>query len=254
MNTLVELSNIHLTLNGQTCLTGVNLSLSAGDILTIVGPNGAGKSSLLKIVLGLHQPTSGTRTLAAGLRIGYMPQNLQVNETLPLSVTRFLSLSGNNNANAIQRALEDVGASHVVNRPIQRISGGEFQRVLLARALLRDPSLLVLDEPTQGVDLHGQQEFYSLLSNIRDQRQCAILMVSHDLHFVMAGTDKVLCLNQHVCCTGTADAVANHPEYLALFDKGTEKDFAVYTHRHDHHHDLQGDVIEKTPHKGCQHD
>lgn len=255
---IVQLHDVSLTIKGQSLLNHINMTLEPAQILTVIGPNGAGKSSLLKLILGLYKPTQGKRTMSKRLRIGYMPQNLQVDDSLPLTVKRFLSLGGNKNRTDIEKTLSDVNAAHTLSRPIQHLSGGEFQRVLLARALLRNPSLLVLDEPAQGVDLHGQQELYRLLADIRDERQCAILMVSHDLHFVMARTDQVMCLNQHVCCSGTADAVANHPEYLALFDQGIEKDFAVYTHHHDHHHTIHGDVVKDDPnhpsHAGHHHD
>lgn len=246
---IVQLQDVCLDIRGQSLLNHINLALSPAQIMTVIGPNGAGKSSLLKIVLGLYKPSSGKRSITKRLRIGYMPQKLHIDPSLPLTVERFLSLTGNRNHEEFEKAVSDVSAQHILSRPLQSISGGEFQRVLLARALLRNPQLLVLDEPAQGVDLHGQQELYRLLATIRDERQCAILMVSHDLHFVMARTDQVICLNQHVCCSGTADAVANHPEYLALFDKGIEQDFAVYTHHHDHHHDIHGDVVNED---GCQ--
>ena len=255
---IVQLDDVCLSIRGQSLLNHINMALHPGEIMTVIGPNGAGKSSLLKIVLGLYKPSSGKRRIHKRLRIGYMPQQLQIDPSLPLTVQRFLALAGNSNHQDIENALKDVNAFQTMTRPIQSISGGEFQRVLLARALLRNPTLLVLDEPAQGVDLHGQQELYQLLASIRDKRQCAILMVSHDLHFVMARTDQVICLNQHVCCSGTADAVANHPEYLALFDQGIEKDFAVYTHHHDHHHNIHGDVVkdnlpafEPNTNKGC---
>ncbi|PCJ46400.1 MAG: zinc ABC transporter ATP-binding protein ZnuC [Moraxellaceae bacterium] len=241
---IVQLNHVSLNIRGQSLLKDVNMTVNPAQILTVIGPNGAGKSSLLKIVLGLYKPSSGERVVNRKLRVGYMPQKLHVDQSLPLTVQRFLALAGNKNPQDIERSLADVNALQTLKRPIQSISGGEFQRVLLARALLRNPNLLVLDEPAQGVDLHGQQELYQLLARIRDERQCAILMVSHDLHFVMARTDQVICLNQHVCCSGSADAVANHPEYLALFDQGSEKDFAVYTHHHDHHHTIHGDVVK----------
>lgn len=244
---LIKLSHIGLTIEQQVILNHVDLELCPGKILTVIGPNGAGKTSLLKLILGVYKPTSGKLELAGNLKIGYMPQRLQIDGSLPLTVERFLTLSERSSKKGALEKLELVGALSIRKSPIQAISGGELQRVLLARALLRSPNLLVLDEPAQGVDLHGQQSLYHLLGDIRDQTGCGILLVSHDLHFVMAATDQVVCINQHVCCSGTADAVSNHPEYLALFDRKLGRkaatDIAIYTHHHDHHHDLHGDVV-----------
>jgi zinc transport system ATP-binding protein len=253
-------------------LDQITLDIHRREILTIIGPNGAGKSCLLKIVLGLYQPSRGSVTRSNGLTIGYMPQKLAVDPSLPLTVDRFLRLANAGDSQAIDQALQRVGARSLRQAAVQRLSGGEFQRVLLARALLRSPDLLVLDEPAQGVDLQGQQSLYRLLAQLREEHGFAILMVSHDLHFVMAQTDQVLCLNQHVCCSGTAEAVVNHPEYLALFSSGEVEDIGVYTHHHDHHHDLHGQVVDEAPrftritptgghvhgpgcsHDGCSHD
>lgn len=246
LETLVSLRDIGLDFKQRTVLDQISLDIHRREILTIIGPNGAGKSCLLKLILGLHKPSRGELRRTSGLTIGYMPQKLSIDPSLPLSVDRFLRLSNPQDGNAIEQALARVGARSLRNAPVQRLSGGEFQRVLLARALLRHPDLLVLDEPAQGVDLQGQQALYRLLAQLREEHGFAILMVSHDLHFVMAQTDQVLCLNQHVCCSGTAEAVVNHPEYLALFSTGDVEDIAVYTHKHDHHHDLHGHVVDDT--------
>jgi zinc transport system ATP-binding protein len=245
LETLVSLRGIGLEFKQRTILDQITFDIHRREILTIIGPNGAGKSCLLKIILGLYPPSRGDLRRSSGLSIGYMPQKLTVDPSLPLTVERFLSLASGGVTAPIDQALVRVGARSLRNAPVQRLSGGEFQRVLLARALLRNPDLLVLDEPAQGVDLQGQQALYRLLAQLRDEQGFAILMVSHDLHFVMAQTDQVLCLNQHVCCSGTAEAVVNHPEYLALFDTGNVQDIAVYTHNHDHHHDLHGHVVEE---------
>lgn len=240
---LLQLRQVNLRRNGKIILDNVDMRIEPREIVTIVGPNGGGKTSLLKISLGLLDATSGHINRLNGLRIGYMPQRLHVDASLPITVERFLALTDRNQQN-ILRALQRVDAAGLIPSPLQSISGGEWQRVLLARALLRQPDLLVLDEPAQGVDLHGQQEMYHLLRDIRNETGCAILMVSHDLHFVMASTDRVLCLNQHVCCSGPAETVAQHPEYLALFNDGVHDDIGVYTHHHDHHHDLHGHVVD----------
>lgn len=247
---LIDLQHVSLRIDGKLLLNHIDLRLHAGEIITVVGPNGGGKTSLLKVALGLIPPSEGRVIRQKGLRVGYMPQRLQVDNSLPISVERFLSLASGSLA-PVTEALARVGATAVRHSPLQSISGGEWQRVLLARALLRKPELLVLDEPAQGVDLYGQQEMYQLLGQIRDESGCGIFMVSHDLHLVMAASDRVVCLNQHVCCSGSAETVANHPEYLALFQQTGAKDIGIYTHHHDHHHNLHGDVIGDGVDEGC---
>lgn len=246
---LLSLTDIHLQRDGRRVLDGVTLRLDAGKILTLIGPNGAGKTCLVRIALGLLQADSGTRNSKAGLRIGYMPQKLGLNEALPLDVQRFLHLAKPGlKTSALEQTLNDVGADHVMNTPVARLSGGELQRVLLARALLREPELLVLDEPAQGVDISGQEELYALITKVRNQLGCGVLMVSHDLHLVMAATDHVLCLNRHVCCEGHPESVSAHPEYLRLFGAQGVKNVAVYNHHHDHHHNAHGEVCNHEQH------
>lgn len=235
--TLLELTAVDLTLHRKAILQQVNLTVRRGEILTIVGPNGAGKTTLVRVALGLLPPSKGAVYLRQGLRIGYMPQRLQLDPTFPLSVRRFLALAGPRSDEAINEALGEVGAGQVVDSALNNLSGGELQRVLLARALLRQPDLLVLDEPVQGVDVHGQVELYQLIARIRDQRNCAVLMVSHDLHLVMAATDRVVCLNKHICCTGTPEVVTADPAYLELFGPLGGQSLAVYTHDSEHRHD-----------------
>lgn len=234
---LVELTDVNLTLQKREILQQINVRVSRGEILTIVGPNGAGKTTLLRIALGLLTPQSGSVYMTPGLKLGYMPQRLHLDATFPLTVRRFLALGGAKDLSAIEVALAEVGAIHVRDASMANLSGGELQRVLLARALLRNPDLLVLDEPVQGVDVHGQVELYQLLTRIRDQYQCAILMVSHDLHLVMAATDRVICLNRHICCKGTPEVVTADPAYLELFGPIGAQSLAVYTHDSDHRHD-----------------
>jgi zinc transport system ATP-binding protein len=247
---LLTLDGIRFVRDGRLILDQVSLTLARGEILTLIGPNGAGKSCLVRIALGLEQPDAGRRALQPGLRIGYMPQRLRLNESLPLSVRRFLQLAQTRVDEAkLQAALAEVGVLPIEHSPMRALSGGEFQRVLLARALLREPDLLVLDEPTQGVDITGQEELYELIAGVRERHGCGVLMVSHDLHLVMAATDRVLCLNHHVCCHGHPETVSAHPEYQRLFGLPTSTRLAVYNHHHDHHHDLHGDVCnEKGPH------
>ena len=211
-------------------------------MLTVIGPNGAGKSTLIRILLGLEKPDSGKVQRKPKLRIGYVPQKISIDSLMPLTVERFVELSGERKSNAMS-ALEEVGVIHLAQQPIQQLSGGEFQRVLLARALLHKPELLILDEPAQGVDVLGQAELYEKIDQLRNTYGFGVLMVSHDLHLVMQKSDQVLCLNQHICCSGQPDDVSKHPEYQRLFGNLPTEGLAVYTHNHNHCHDLHGDVV-----------
>jgi len=241
---LLNARDISLQYNQRQVLQNISLTLNTRQIVTLIGPNGAGKTSLVKIVLGLVPPTSGEIERLEGIRIGYMPQRLQVDQSMPVSVSRFLSLGANARADRIDDALKEVGASVLKDSQLFALSGGELQRVLLARALIQEPQLLVLDEPAQGVDVNGQAELYRLIADIRDRHGCGILLVSHDLHLVMSATDEVICLNQHVCCHGHPEQVSNDPAYLELFGKKDAETLAVYTHHHNHSHDLAGDVVD----------
>ena len=248
---LIEASRVDVSFDGRLVLKNVEARVRSGEIVTLIGPNGAGKTTMIKVMLGLTRPQGGTVHRASGLRIGYMPQRLVIDPSLPLDVNGFLALGlGRAQANKGRRAqvLEEVGATQVTNSPIQGISGGELQRVLLARALLRDPDLLVLDEPVQGVDVGGQAELYALIRRLRDERGCGVLMVSHDLHVVMAATDQVVCLNHHVCCAGHPEMVSRHPEFVSLFGREIAGELAVYHHDHDHDHDVHGDVVPRDHH------
>ena len=239
---LIEAHGLTKRYGGQIALDAVELTLRRGELTTLIGPNGAGKTTLVRLLLGLERPSSGTVCVAEGARIGYVPQRIHVDDALQITVERFLSLGGAKRT-TIETVLAEVGAVRVLNAALQTVSGGEMRRVLLARALLRDPDLLVLDEPTAGVDLNGQAELYDLINAVRRQKKCAVLLISHDLHVVMAATDHVLCLNHHVCCSGAPDAVSEHPEYLALFGPKAAQTHAVYTHDHDHAHTVAGDVV-----------
>jgi zinc transport system ATP-binding protein len=232
---LIELSGIRVAFGRRVALRDVSLAVTPGEIVTVIGPNGAGKTTLLRVALGLETPQAGRVHRRANLRIGYMPQRLAVDATLPLNVRRFLSLVPGGRER-LATALAQVGASHTIDLPVQTLSGGEQQRVLLARALLREPELLVLDEPAQGVDIGGQGELFALIRRIRDERGCGVLLVSHDLHLVMAATDRVICLNHHVCCSGLPAEVSRDPAYRALFGAAIEG-FALYAHHHDHRHE-----------------
>ncbi|MFP5515511.1 MAG: zinc ABC transporter ATP-binding protein ZnuC [Alphaproteobacteria bacterium] len=226
----------------RTVLDRINVAVQPGEVVTLIGPNGAGKTTLVRAVLGLVAPDGGRVLRRPNLRIGYMPQKLSVDQTLPLTVRRFLKLWRPVAADRVEAALEEAGVARLADSAVQTISGGEMQRVLLARALLGDPDLLVLDEPDQAVDVHGQAELFHRIAQVRQRRGCGVLLVSHDLHTVMARTDRVVCLNGHVCCSGRPEDVSRHPEYHALFG-GHAGDLAVYVHHHDHAHAEDGKVV-----------
>ncbi len=237
---LLKLEQVSYARGGRFLLDQIDMELHPGEVVTIIGPNGAGKTTLLRVALGLMVPQQGKITQRPQLKIGYMPQKLQLDPTFPLTVRRFLAFACANDERRACQLLQEVGAEQVYQSAMKNLSGGELQRVLLARALVRQPDLLVLDEPVQGVDVHGQVELYQLISRIRDERGCAVLMVSHDLHLVMAATDRVLCLNHHICCSGTPEAVTAHPAYARLFGPLAGEQLAVYVHdpNHEHEHDF----------------
>lgn len=249
---LIETRDIRLSLQGRPILDHVNLTVRRGEIVTLIGPNGAGKSTLVRIILGLVKPDSGSVRLAPRTRIGYMPQRLAIDPVLPLTVRRFLTLAQRSPEARLVEVLKEVGAEELLDSPMQALSGGETQRVLLARAMLREPDLLILDEPVQGVDVGGQEELYKLIGTIRQRHGCGILMISHDLHMVMTATDQVYCLNRHVCCSGTPENVRSDPSYVALF--GSSPVLTPYSHDHDHHHDSHGEIVpDTTKHEGHPH-
>lgn len=239
---LVSLRNVRKAFADRQVLEDVSLDLQSGKITTLIGPNGAGKSTLVRILLGLISPDSGTIQKAQNLVIGYMPQKISPDPILPMTLDRFLRLTGASTA-ALSDALAKVGLLQLRNTPFYSLSGGEIQRALLARAILRNPNLLVLDEPVQGVDVNGQNALYRLIWQLSREFHCAVMMVSHDLHLVMSATDEVICLNHHICCQGLPEQVTRDPAYTALFGSAT----AIYTHHHDHAHDLHGDVVNRTP-------
>ncbi|MEE2944856.1 MAG: metal ABC transporter ATP-binding protein [Pseudomonadota bacterium] len=238
--TLLSTKNMSVRLGGHTALRNVDFSISAGEIVTVVGPNGSGKSTLLKSLIGAVKPTQGSLERKPGLRIGYVPQKLHIDPTLPITVRRFLSLPKKNSDSEIDAALARVGASDLLSKQMFALSGGQFQRTLLARALLEKPEIFVLDEPTTGLDQPGSAALYNLIEELRHETGAAVLMVSHELHVVMSASDRVICLNGHVCCHGTPDVVASAPEYRALFGTGTQGALALYRHEHNHSHDGDG--------------
>lgn len=241
---LVDVAGAGVQRDGRWLVEGVDLSIRRGEIVTMIGPNGSGKSTTAKLVTGVLKPSVGTVMRRSGLRIGYVPQKLAIDWTMPLTVDRLMTLTGSYGRDEIRAALEATGVAHLAHADVQHLSGGEFQRALLARAMIRKPDLLVLDEPVQGVDFSGEVALYDLIGQIRDETQCGILLISHDLHVVMAATDTVICLNGHVCCRGTPESVARSPEYLSLFGARAANALAVYQHHHDHTHLPDGRVLE----------
>lgn len=233
---LLAANGLTILKDGRRILDSVDLEIAAGEILTIVGPNGCGKTTLVRALLGLERLSAGQVRRQDGLRVGYVPQRLHVDPILPLTVRRLMTLTRRAPLAAVRDALADVSAEGLLDAQVSGLSGGELQRVLLARTLLGKPDLLVLDEPTQGVDYTGEIELYQLIADLRRRLGCAVLMISHDLHVVMAATDRVLCLHHHVCCQGQPQAVARHPAYRRLFGDAAAE-IAVYSHdHHDHHH------------------
>ncbi|WP_425092178.1 ATP-binding cassette domain-containing protein [Tropicimonas sp. S265A] len=234
---LIAVKNLGVAFGAKTVLHNVALHLDAGEIVTIVGPNGSGKTSLLRAIIGAVQPSSGEITLKPGLKIGYVPQRLHIDPTLPITVERFMRLSDKVTKAKCRSALDAAGVPDLLKRQMSKLSGGQFQRVLLARALINTPDVLLLDEATQGLDQSGSAAFYRQIETVRQETGCAVLMISHELHVVMSASDRVICLNGHVCCEGTPAVVASAPEYRALFGTGTGGALALYRHDHDHGHD-----------------
>ena len=254
---LLAAQNITVRFGGEAVLSDVSLAIEPGEIVTILGPNGSGKSTLLRALLGILPLAAGTVSRAPGLRLGYVPQKLSIDRSMPMTVRRFLSLPVRVGDDEATAALSRVGLPGLEQRQMAGLSGGQFQRVLLARALLSAPQLLILDEPTQGLDQPGEAGFYRLIAEVRQQTGAAILMVSHDLHVVMAASDRVICLNGHICCQGSPVVVSNAPEYRALFGLGSQGALALYRHQHDHSH--EPDLVDahgrapSDPHHGHNH-
>ena len=233
---LVQVEDISVRYGARTALSRVSLRIEPSEIVTIVGPNGSGKTSLLRAIIGAIKPFQGRVVQASSLKIGYVPQKLHIDETLPITVSRFLKLTGGIIAADINYALTKAGVPELEKAQLSQLSGGQFQRVLLARALIAKPDLLLLDEATQGLDQRGSASFYQRIETVRQDTGCAVLMISHELHVVMSASDRVICLNGHVCCEGTPAVVASAPEYRELFGTGTGGALALYRHEHDHSH------------------
>ncbi|MEQ8308351.1 MAG: ATP-binding cassette domain-containing protein [Hoeflea sp.] len=241
-DSLVTLDNAGIYRAGRWLVRGVSLAIEPGEIVTLIGPNGSGKSTTAKMALGILKPDEGAVERRSDLKVSYVPQKLAVDWTLPLTVHRFMRLTGHVSVDEAESAMASTGVTHLASAEVRTLSGGEFQRVMLARAVARKPNLLVLDEPVQGVDFSGEIALYDLIKRIRDEMHCGILLISHDLHVVMAATDRVICLNGHVCCSGSPTVVASSAEYKALFGARAASTLAVYEHHHDHTHLPDGRV------------
>ena len=238
--TIAYLENISLEINHKQILKNINLNIKQGEITTLIGPNGGGKTSIARILIGILKASSGKVFVQNKAKIGYMPQKFDIEKTIPLRVIDFLQLFPNNksqfNNQKISQLANKLDINSILKRSIHEISGGEMQKALLARTLINDPNILVLDEPTTNMDISAQAEFYQIIEEIREQNKCAILIISHDLHIVMQKTNQVICVNQHICCNGSPDSINNHPEYLSLFGKKPIDNIAIYSHHHDHKH------------------
>lgn len=240
---LLTLSGIAVHIEGEDILTDIDLSVGPLEIVTVIGPNGGGKTTLIRVALGLVKPDQGTVERREGLRIGYMPQAVTIDRSLPLTVNRLLRLGASADGPTLEKTLETVGIAGSGAKQVHDLSGGELRRALLARALLRRPELLVLDEPAQGVDVVGQADLYNLIRDVRDEFGCGVLMVSHDLNLVMSATDHVVCINRHLCCAGHPEAVGRDPAFTALFGEQVAAALAIYHHEHDHDHGLHGEIV-----------
>ena len=241
---LVKVSDAGLYKDGKWLVKGVNLNITKGKIVTLIGPNGSGKTTTAKIALGLYKNIEGTVERLTN-KISYVPQKVSIDWTLPVRVIDFMGLTQDLQDQEINDALNLTGVEHLKNNNLRELSGGEFQRVLLARAIAKKPDLLVLDEPVQGVDFTGEVELYALIKKISETLQCGILLISHDLHVVMSATDYVVCLNGHVCCSGTPVAVAQNKEYKELFGEKSSQLLSLYEHEHDHVHDSDGNIVKE---------
>ena len=239
---LIEAQGVSVRRRGRLLLHGVDIHVNRGEVVTLIGPNGAGKTTLVRTLLGLLLPDTGRVQRGPSVRVGYVPQHLHLNSTMPISVKRMMSLTGQPPPGAVEEALDETGSRGLLEARMSDLSGGELRRVLLARALLHRPDLLILDEPVQGVDYIGEADMYALIAEIVAHHGCGVLMVSHDLHIVMAATDRVVCLNHHICCTGVPQEVVGHDEFQRLFGTRAGVVTALYQHSHDHVHDFAKDA------------
>ncbi|CAL4321349.1 zinc ABC transporter ATP-binding protein ZnuC [Buchnera aphidicola] len=236
MNALIQIKNVYVNFSKRSILSNISFNINSNQIITLIGPNGAGKSTLVRILLGLITPNQGIVKKISNLKIGYIPQKLNFETKFPISVIKFMQLLKNTKYHHAIHALKKSGVEHLKNMQLQKLSGGEIQRVLLARTLLHSPQLLILDEPNQGVDVSGQILFYKLIHKIKHELSCSVFMVSHDLNLVMARTDEVICLNNHICCSGTPKSITKSNEFISMFGENNLKEMALYQHKHNHIH------------------
>ena len=253
---LIKVTNLTINSNQRTILKNINLQIFDKEIITIIGPNGAGKSTLIRAILGFIKISNGEVIRSSNLKIGYIPQKALFPEHIPIDVITFLSLNNKNNFISQNLHLDintELNINHLLHKSIHTLSGGELQRVLITKALLNQPNLLILDEPTKSIDINGQAEFYKLCSNLQKKINCAILMASHDLHFVMSEVNYVICLNQHICCHGLPDSITKDQEFIKMFGTNLNK-LAFYNHHHNHQHNLNGEIKEHLEEKDLKHD
>lgn len=236
-NALISAKNVSVLKNQKSILENIDIQINKKDFITIIGPNGAGKTMLLKCLMGFYKPTSGMIERKEKLKIGYMPQSIHVINTMPMTVKGFITVKKKYDDVSLHKVITEVNLGEIVNKQLSVLSGGEMQRVLLARSLLNNPDLLILDEPAQNLDISGQLNFYKLIQEIYSKRDISILMISHDLHLVMVSTKKVLCLYKHICCSGAPQQIAKDPEFLSMFGKDMANMMSIYQHSHDHDHD-----------------
>tara|TARA_Y100000389_G_scaffold102900_1_gene99746 strand:- start:1979 stop:2722 length:744 start_codon:yes stop_codon:yes gene_type:complete len=241
-NSLIELNNCGVTRNNKWLVRGVSLKVNKGQIVTLIGPNGSGKSTTAKMALGILKPDEGTNSIENNIKISYVPQKISIDWSLPLRAIDFMNLTNKYEINAISEALSLTGIENLIYRDVRNLSGGEFQRLLMARAIVKNPDFLVLDEPVQGVDYPGEIALYKTIQEIVKKINCGILLISHNLHVVMSQTDHVICLNGHVCCSGEPKSIIREPEYIKLFGKNIDPTLAFYQHEHDHKHLPDGSV------------
>ena len=254
--TLVQLIDTGIKRDSRWLVRGVSFNVDKGQIVTLIGPNGSGKSTTAQLLLGILKPNEGIVKRRPNTVISYLPQKLTIDWTLPIRVEHFMKMTGKASNENVRSALVSTGVEHLLREDLRILSGGELQRVMIARAIARKPDLIVLDEPVQGVDFKGMLELYELIKRLRDELNCGIVLISHDLHIVMADSDNVICLNGHVCCSGTPKLVSESEEYHALFGRQVAPGLALYEHKHDHIHDTDGSLIddyENTPSSAEQH-
>ena len=233
LNALISAKNINVFKNDKFILQNVDVQINKNDFITIIGPNGAGKTMLLKCIMGFYKPDNGTIIKKENLKIGYMPQSTNIINTMPINVKSFVTLRKKYDQVSLKQVVIETKIGEIIDKQISILSGGEMQRILLARSLLNNPELIILDEPAQNLDIAGQMNFYELLQSIYSKRKLSILMVSHDLHLVMVSTKKVLCLSNHICCSGKPQQIAQDPEFISMFGKDMANMMAVYQHNHN---------------------